>query len=70
MPLAVSAANGKDRYAAVLFWLSLEKDLLLVARDDVLGRMLEGAGLTHTRHRVAKRPPKKLKCFIKRISQQ
>jgi transcriptional regulator with XRE-family HTH domain len=42
-------------YAMVLFCLSLEKDLLLLARDDVLGRKLQDAGLTHTRHRVPKR---------------
>lgn len=33
-------------YIQVLFVLGLEKDLLKVGSDDVLGRKLQGAGLT------------------------
>ncbi len=42
-------------YASVLFCLGLEKDLLWVGQDDVFGRKLQDAGLTHTKQRVAKR---------------
>jgi transcriptional regulator with XRE-family HTH domain len=41
-------------YAQVLFVLNLEKDLLKVATDDVLGRKLQDAGLM-----VKKRAPKR-----------
>ena len=41
-------------YAQVLFVLNLERDLLKVAEDDVLGRKLQDIGLT-----VKKRAPKK-----------
>lgn len=43
-------------YFRVLIVLSLQDDLLLIARDDVLGRKLQDIGLT-TPRRASKKPP-------------
>lgn len=42
-------------YASILFCLGLEKDLLMIGKDDPLGRRLQDATLTHTKERVPKR---------------
>ncbi len=41
-------------YASVLFCLGLDKDLLLIGKDDPLGRKIQDAGLTHTKKRVSR----------------
>lgn len=51
-----TAGVALGSYAQVLFVLNLEKDLLKLAADDVLGRKLQDVGLT-----VKERAPKKSK---------
>ena len=43
-------------YFRVLIVLGLQDDLLLIARDDVVGRKLQDIGLT-TPRRASKKPP-------------
>ena len=47
------ASVSLGTYAQVLFVLGLEKDIQLIAKDDVLGRKLQDAELT-----VGRRAPK------------
>jgi len=45
-------------YASVLFCLNLEKDLLLVGKDDLLGRKMQDADMTAPRKRAPSRSKK------------
>lgn len=50
---------GMGSYAQVLFVLGLEKDLLTVAADDVLGRKLQDIGLETPQRGPKRKSPRK-----------
>ena len=53
------AGSSVGTLLVVLVVLGLESDLLLLAKDDVLGRKLEDARLTSSRKRAPRIPRKK-----------